>query len=183
MKKLDKIMIIVFRILGIIAIFVATGLFIAGKTGLIDFETIGLVERDIITLSTSLFVVSVLLIALSLALKSKIKNDMPIIKMSEDGFIDNGPMEIGLIPWSNIEKFTVYEVMDGYNSRKYLGICIKDLGLLCSQVSEIKAEMAKANAASGAPAVLIPQTLIREDLNKLIEKIVRYQKEISYREH
>ncbi len=181
MKLVDRMIIKIFRLLAIIAVFGGVSIFLIAKTYCIDYEAIGLIEKDLISISTTLGIAAVLFFVLSFALKEKVRNNLPIIKMCEEGFIDNGPMEIGLIPWSNIEKFTVYEVMNGYNSRKYLGIWIKDLGLLCAGLPQTKAEMVKANASTGAPPVVIPQTLIREDLNKVIEKIMLYKKEISYR--
>lgn len=183
MKRLDKIMIHVFRIIGILTLLTAGAVLIIKETYIVNFTELGLVEDDLKTIAITLGVASLLFIVLSYILRSKLKNDLPVIKLSEDGLIENGTMEIGLIPWDNIEKITIYEVMNGYNSRKYLGIWIKDLGKLCAGVSESKAEMIKANAATGAPPVVIPQTLIREKLNKVIEEIQRYRKEISYREH
>lgn len=181
MKFVDKMIIKVFKILGVLAIFTSIAVYLIAKTYCIDYEAYGIIEKDLISISITLIIASILFLVLSFVFKENARNNLPIIKLSEDGFIDNGPMETGLIPWSNIEKFTIYEVMNGYNSRKYLGVWVKDLGILCSGVSATKAELIKANAASGAPPVVIPQTLIREDLNKVIEKIMLYKKEVSYR--
>lgn len=183
MKKADKFMVYVFRLLGVLNLILAVAIFIVKETYIIDYIAMGIMENDIVTMSVILGVSSILFIIISYALKAKIKNDLPVLKMSEEGLIENGTMEIGLIPWDNIEKITIYEIMDGYNTRKYLGIWIKDLGKLCASVSDSKAELIKANAATGAPPVVIPQTLIRTNLSKVIEEIQAYRKEISYREH
>lgn len=181
MKRKDKVMIHIFRILGVIILLLSVSTLLIKETYIVNYTEYGIMEKDLTNIAITLFIASLLFIAISYGLKKKIKNDIPVIKMSEDGLIENGTMEIGLIAWNNIEKIGIYEIMNGYNSRKYLGIWVKDLGALCENISEMKAELIKANVASGAPPVVIPQTLIRTKLETVIEEIERYRKEISYR--
>ena len=142
--------------------------------GAVSYNQVKFTEKDIQILITIFSVASVFFWAIAIRLIIKIIRITPVLELDESGIIENG----GFIPWDLIEKIAPFTMDTGYNSRKYLGIWVKDLEALCRNSSMLKAEEMRDNVLSGAAPISIEECMLEESIEDTIRRIYRFKKKV-----
>ena len=174
-NKSNKVYLSFATMISVIIAIVCTRYLLMMLWGAVEYDRVDYSESDVQLLITIFSVSSVFFWAIAIRLLIKILKVTPVLELERDGIVQNG----GFIPWESIEKIAMFTLDTGYNSRRYLGIWVKDLNALCNTYSKIRAEEIKNNVILGAAPISIEENMLEESIETTIKRIYMFRKKVQ----
>ncbi len=173
-NKKVKINLSLVTMFSVIAAILCTRYLIMMLWGAVSYDKVHFTESDLQILITIFSVASIFFWAIAIRLLLKIVKITPVLELGEDGILENG----GFIPWDLIEKIAPFTMDTGYNSRRYLGIWVRDLEELCRNFPAIKAEEIRDNVISGEAPISIEESMLEESIEDTIRRIYKFKNRV-----
>ena len=99
---------------------------------------------------------------------SKILLGGAALVIEQEGITDfSSGLAAGYIPWAEIAGFGPI----AFGEQRFLGIAVRDAGTLKARLSGLKARAVDWNLAHGLPHILIPQVVLKQDVEAVAKSM------------